>query len=127
MIKFRPELEQLSDRITPKTVTVDNPLDAPVVGKVNLRQAINDVNDSVNAGGVDKIVFATAAYTDGNFEVVLNSALPVITDGVEIDGFELNRNRPIIRVAAGGQFRVLDIAMSQAKLGHDVNLIGLQI
>jgi len=59
--RARPALEALEDRWVPSTIVVNNPTDTPVVGEIDLRQAIVQAN--MNGGNetitFDKTVFKT--------------------------------------------------------------------
>ena len=74
------QLEILEGRITPATYTVFTTLDN---GTGSLRQAILDAN--LNAGP-DIINFAITGGTGAIQTITLDTALPVITDQVAIDG-----------------------------------------
>jgi hypothetical protein len=69
----------------PATFTVDNPIDIPVPGLTNLRQAIDAAN---KAAGLDTIQFAAALHFLGNGTAVIpvSGTLPTITDDLVIDG-----------------------------------------
>lgn len=71
-------LERLEDRTVPSTFTVTNTSDS---GAGSLRQAIVDANTNV---GLDTISFAGMAT--GVQTIQLLSALPTVTDAVNIDG-----------------------------------------
>ncbi len=73
-------LEILEDRSVPATFVVDNPLDQVVAGSNNLRQQITAANAAANVGGNDLILIAN------NITLIeLQSALPPITEGVDIE------------------------------------------
>jgi len=76
-------LEQLEPRRLLSTFTVTNTLDS---GAGSLRAAITSANATANVGGVpDIIAFALAGA--GPFVIAVTSALPTITDPVDIDGY----------------------------------------
>ena len=52
--RMRPTLLALEDRRLLSTFTVNNPADTPVVGQIDLRQAIGQAN---TAGGAETIAF----------------------------------------------------------------------
>jgi titin len=80
-----PRLEVLEDRclLNIGTITVTTNSDAPVQGKVTLRQAI-DLSNNDN-GGPDTIAFKIAG--NGKQTITLGSDLPDITRQVIIDGY----------------------------------------
>jgi hypothetical protein len=57
----RLALELLEDRWLPSTFVVNNPTDSPVVGEIDLRQAIASANATTGANTItfDSTVFAT--------------------------------------------------------------------
>ncbi len=74
---FRPMVRTLEERVTPTVFTVLNNADA---GVGSLRQAIMDTNAT---SGSDVILFSLPA---GPQTISLQTALPVISDGVSIRG-----------------------------------------
>ena len=79
----RPVAEHLEDRRLPATFTVTSNQDAPIPGRVTLRDAINAANQAV---GPDVIDFAIQG--SGPFVISTVTPLPALTDaaGVRIDG-----------------------------------------
>src|ERR1700692_263154 len=72
--RYRPCLEMLEDRVVPTTILVNNVLDS---GPNSLRAAITQTN--LNAGP-DEIDFTVTGT------IQLLSALPFVTDSVDING-----------------------------------------
>ena len=57
--RARPALEVLEDRCVPSTIVVNNPTDTPVVGEIDLRQAIVQANTT---GGTETITFDKTVF-----------------------------------------------------------------
>lgn len=87
---FRPILDRLEDRCVPTTFTVANLDDA---GAGSFRQAIIGANASP---GVDDIDFTTTGV------ITLASALPAITDTVDINALSGTGTIPTVEVNASG-------------------------
>jgi hypothetical protein len=105
--KFRPGLEALEDRSLPSTFTVLNTADS---GVGSLRQAILNANAHP---GVDAIAFKIRGA--GLHTIRPASALPVVTDPVDINGYSQAGASP--NTLAGGDNAVLRIELDGSRAG----------
>lgn len=130
--RTRLTLTELEDRTTPvANYTVNNFTDTVIVGQTNLREAITLANNSPNFQGNDIISFVPPALSDDGGPppqnvIALNSALPVITEGVFING-ALAGQSPVTITRAGnaGPFRILTIDMPTTLALQSVHLQSL--
>ena len=72
--RMRPTLMELEDRRLLSTIVVNNPTDTPVVGHIDLRQAISQANTNAGSETItfDKTVFKTSQtinLTGGQLEL----------------------------------------------------------
>ena len=104
--RMRPTLLALEDRRLLSTIVVNNPTDTPVVGQIDLRQAIVQANTNGGAETItfDKTVFKTPqtiTLTGGQLELSDTSGTETITGpkaGVTVSGGGLSR---VFQVDAG--------------------------
>lgn len=132
--RFRPNSNQLEDRTTPAALfTVTNFTDTAAVESLTLREAITQANQLANVGGTDTINFAPPALIDGapapdGGEIVLFSALPSITEGVNISGAASGYVQFKIRRSVNSDpFRILTIDMPPSPVVQRINLLNLHL
>ncbi len=118
----------LEPRENPAVFTANNQLDVPLAGKMNLREAIIAANLAPNpVGGVDTITFSIPLQElNRDWLTDLNSALPPITDGVEINGFVLGVGQVYIQ-GFGIQDRVFNVFLAGPKVNDPVTFKSLII
>jgi hypothetical protein len=98
-------VDTISDLVDGDTSTVDNLIaNRGADGVISLREAIIAANNAPNVIGVDRIIFNVPETNDAH-NILLNSALPLITDTVYIDGAQQYN-------FDGGQISIINNALS---------------
>jgi len=113
------QLEALEGRITPATYTVFTNLDA---GTGSLRQAITNAN---NNAGPDIIDFAITGGTVSIQTITLDTALPLITDQVTIDGTTQSGYSANTLSVGGGNNAAIKIQLDGSKFTAASGIVGL--
>lgn len=99
--RITPRLELMEDRVVPSTFTVNSALDTPVVGKLDLREAVALANSTPGADTINFDVSLTGQT------IKLNSQLD-ITDTLQINGLGGGSNPNLLAISGQNSTRLFE-------------------